>query len=225
MVSSCLKKRLISGFILGPITLVAIITGGIYFKAFVAIAFGLSFKEWVRMALKSKTALRDSIIGVLYLLIGFMAFMTLRLELPQGMYLTFVLMIGVWGSDIAAYFAGKKFGGAKLAETISPNKTWAGLFGGMVGSAFVLILFNVLAEPLGNIVGYELSAFMSFPKAIVVGVFFTVLGQGGDLLMSFYKRRVGVKDTGTLIPGHGGLLDRIDSLLIVSPFFLVVLSL
>ena len=71
--NASLKIRLISGFILGPITLLAIIAGGIYFKMFVAIAFGLSFKEWVRMALKSKTALRDSIIGVLYLLIGFMA--------------------------------------------------------------------------------------------------------------------------------------------------------
>ncbi len=217
--------RLISGFTLGPITLLAIIAGGIYFKIFVAVAFGLSFKEWVRMALKSKQVLRDSIVGVLYLLIGFIAFMTLRLDLPQGMYLTFVLMIGVWGSDIAAYFAGKKFGGAKLAETISPNKTWAGLFGGMVGSSFVLVLFNFLAEPIGNLFGQELVAFMSLPKAVIVGVLFTVLGQGGDLLMSFYKRRVGVKDTGTLIPGHGGLLDRIHSLLIVSPFFLVVLAL
>lgn len=215
--------RLISGLILGPLTLAVIVLGGWFFKIFVAVAFGLSVKEWVRMARQGKNLIRDSVLGILYLIMPYIAFIELRINMEQGLFLTFALLLGVWGSDIAAYFSGKLIGGAKMAESISPNKTWAGFLGGMLGSAVTLAVLNELANPVGELLNTQMHAFMSLPQAIIVGALFTVFGQAGDLLISIYKRRVGVKDTGTLIPGHGGLLDRIDSLLMVTPFFYIAL--
>lgn len=216
--------RVISGLVLGPLTLAAIFLGGLFFQAFIAIAFGLAVKEWVRMARISNHAWRDGIIGVLYIAFCMAAFMKLRLDLEQGPYLTITLLIGVWSSDIIAYFSGKFIGGLKLAPKISPNKTWAGFIGGMVGSALALTAMDYFAPVLGAIVCAEFVSFAPLGVAFVFGAFFTIFGQIGDLMISSYKRKVGVKDTGHLIPGHGGILDRIDSLLLVTPFFLIVLQ-
>ena len=218
-----LAARLISACILGPLTLAAIFYGGLAFQVFVAIAFGLSFKEWIRMARKGDHVIRDAIIGVVYMAFCYAAFLKLRLDLDQGLFLTIVLLVGVWSSDIAAYFAGKFIGGPKLAVKISPNKTWAGFIGGTLGSAVALMAMDYFAPHFSRASGLEFLPFAPLEIAFIIGAFFTVFGQIGDLMISHYKRKVGVKDTGTLIPGHGGLLDRIDSLLLVTPFFLVVL--
>lgn len=219
-----ITARLISGLVLGLLTIAAIFLGGLAFQAFVAIAFGLSFKEWVRMARKGGHAVRDGIIGVLYIAFCFTAFLKLRLDLDQGLFLTIVLLAGVWASDIVAYFSGKLIGGPKLMPKISPNKTWAGFIGGTLASACTLLAMDYFAPYFGRASGLEFFPFAPLGTAFVIGMFFTILGQIGDLLVSWYKRKVDVKDTGTLIPGHGGLLDRIDSLLLVTPFFLIVLQ-
>jgi len=216
--------RMVSGFILGPLTLFAVYFGDIYFQMFVAVAFGVSVKEWIRMAKKSDHVLRDSILGVVYLAICFAAFLKLRIDLDQGLFLTIVLMLGVWSSDIAAYFSGKLIGGPKLMPKVSPNKTWSGFIGGTLGSALALMALGHFAPAISNATGLEFLPFAPLKIAFIIGALFTVVGQVGDLLVSWYKRKVGVKDTGTIIPGHGGVLDRIDSLLLVSPFFLIVLT-
>ena len=223
MICSSFKMRMISGFTLGPLTLLAIFYGGLGFQIFTGIAFGLAVKEWIGMTKLSKHVIRDSVLGVFYLALCFAAFLKLRLEFDQGLFLTIVLMTGVWASDIGAYFAGKFIGGPKLAESISPNKTWAGFFGGALASGLFIAALNMYATTLGNLVGLELVSFASLQVSLAIGAMFTVVGQIGDLLVSSYKRKVNVKDTGCLIPGHGGLLDRIDSLLLVTPFFLIVL--
>ena len=229
--SASFKYRVISGFVLGPVTLAAIILGGLFFQFFVAIAFGLSVKEWIRMAGGSHNAalfhkIRDIFIGVVYLALSYAAFLKLRLDFDQGVFLTFCLVLGVWASDIGAYFAGKLIGGPKMAPKISPNKTWAGLIGGAIASTLTLLFMNYGMPVLVEHAPIQISVvqFLEVGELLVVGVFFTLFGQVGDLLMSSYKRRAQVKDTGNLIPGHGGLLDRIDSLLLVTPFFLIVLS-
>jgi phosphatidate cytidylyltransferase len=124
------------------------------------------------------------------------------------------LFVGTWICDTAAYFIGKTFGKHKLYEAASPNKTVEGFIAGIAGGALVLpVLFFVNAvqpRPLDYVV---------FP--FIVGV----VGQLGDLLESLLKREVGVKDTSTILPGHGGLLDRFDSLLLSTPFLFAYLSL
>lgn len=223
MISRSLNRRFLSVIFLLPITLFAVLQGGILFKIFVGLAFGIAVKEWIRMAVKNKRPLVDSTFGVLYFVIGFTAFIYLRTDFHQGLFLTITLMFGVWASDIAAYFTGKAIGGPKLAPKISPNKTWAGFIGGTIGSALMLLALDYYVPMHSEKVGLEIFPFAPLGMAFLIGALFTVFGQIGDLAMSAYKRKAGVKDTGTLIPGHGGLLDRIDSLLLVTPLFLFTL--
>lgn len=122
-----------------------------------------------------------------------------------GPYLPLVLLLIIWASDTAAYALGKTMGRHKLAPAISPKKTYEGLVGAMAGAALVTLLFKNMLD-------------MSLPTSILVGAFIGVLGQLGDMLESVAKRVCEVKDSSGLIPGHGGLLDRIDSFLLTAPF-------
>lgn len=123
----------------------------------------------------------------------------------NGILVLWVLLI-VWATDIGGYFAGKGIGGPKLAPKISPKKTWAGLLGGMALSVSVGLVLMVLS-PFG----------LSFVQVILFSAGFAIWSQVGDLLESGVKRSFGVKDSGGLIPGHGGLLDRVDGLVFVAP--------
>ena len=140
--------------------------------------------------------------GVLYIGIPVLSLLVLR-EHPQGLLLTFWAMALVWAADSGAYFAGRAIGGPKLAPSISPNKTWAGFIGGLIAAgafgALLVVLFDL-------------------PVALAVATpVLAVLAQLGDLYESNLKRRAGVKDTGNILPGHGGILDRLDSLVAVAP--------
>jgi phosphatidate cytidylyltransferase len=120
--------------------------------------------------------------------------------LPDGLSLVCYLLAVVWGVDSGAYAAGRLIGGPKLAPRISPSKTWAGLAGGMV---------------LAAVFGYGVTVAMKGSRpdiAFALAVLLALVAQMGDLFKSFFKRRAGVKDSGYLIPGHGGVLDRIDGL-------------
>jgi phosphatidate cytidylyltransferase len=122
-----------------------------------------------------------------------------------GFFLTLWVLATVWATDIGAYFFGRAIGGPRLAPALSPNKTWAGLGGGIAGSALV----TMLAVP-----GLGLAA--PLPAAAIVGAGVAVLAQAGDLFESWLKRRAGVKDSGRLLPGHGGALDRLDGVVPVA---------
>jgi phosphatidate cytidylyltransferase len=127
--------------------------------------------------------------------------------------IVFWLMLVTWSTDIFAYFAGRAIGGPKLAPRISPNKTWAGLIGGMAGAA---------------VVGASAAFAFGLPGPFLwTGAAMGLLAQLGDLYESRLKRRFGVKDSGTLIPGHGGILDRVDGLLpvAVATFLLLMATL
>ncbi len=142
--------------------------------------------------------------GMLYIGLASLALLWLRNVPEEGRDLVFWLLAVVWATDIGAYFAGRGIGGPKLAPAISPNKTWAGLIGGMLAAG----LIGVLAAGL---LGREAMLL------VVGGMVLAVIAQGGDLLESWCKRRFGVKDSSHIIPGHGGILDRVDGLLAVFP--------
>jgi phosphatidate cytidylyltransferase len=142
--------------------------------------------------------------GTVYIGIGCLSFLWLRNLPGQGRDVVFWILAVVWATDIGAYFAGRGIGGPKLAPRISPNKTWAGLIGGALSAGLV----GVVAAGL---IGYDALLLA------VGGMVLAVIAQGGDLLESWCKRRFGVKDSSHIIPGHGGILDRVDGLLAVLP--------
>ncbi|MCG8355083.1 MAG: phosphatidate cytidylyltransferase [Kiloniellales bacterium] len=143
-------------------------------------------------------------LGVVYLALPCIGLLWLRQVPDIGLVLVLWLVLLVWATDSAAYFAGRAIGGPRLAPAISPKKTWAGLAGGMLGAALV-------GAAVGWVVGSERWATIALLSALLA-----IVEQMGDLLESGIKRRFGVKDAGALIPGHGGLLDRVDGLLVTT---------
>jgi phosphatidate cytidylyltransferase len=124
------------------------------------------------------------------------------------------LLVLIWTADACAFFSGRRWGKTRLAARISPGKTWEGVYGALVGSTLVVIIFNFI---------FKLE-FIELFGFIIVCLFTVMVSIMGDLLVSLMKRRVGLKDSGQLIPGHGGILDRIDSLSSAAPVFLVMTS-
>jgi phosphatidate cytidylyltransferase len=130
-----------------------------------------------------------------------------------GGYTVLVVFASIWVCDSAAYFAGRAFGRHKLFERVSPKKTWEGAIAGFAGAVVAFAAGKYLALP-----------YMSLAEAILCGVIVGVFGQLGDLAESLLKRDAGVKDSSSLIPGHGGILDRFDSLMFVSPLLFFYLD-
>ncbi len=136
---------------------------------------------------------------------GLTALSGLRM-LENGGWWVFIVLVVTWGNDTSAYFAGRFLGRHKLYPAVSPNKTWEGFFGGMFGSvAMLFVARSVLFQRLSPV------------DCLVIGVLGGFLGPAGDLCESMLKRAYGVKDSGQAIPGHGGMLDRIDALIFNAP--------
>lgn len=225
-VHNSLFLRVASAVVLMPLVVAALILGGIPFLAMVGLAVFISLYEWFKMAHLSAMPAVVGVAGFIYIALCFTAFSSLRLYEVQGAGLALALILSIWASDSGAYFAGKAIGGPKMAPKISPNKTWAGLLGGVVSSTAALVLYALYIGPFISFGDYDLSipTGPTIAQWALLGAFITISGQAGDLLVSKLKRTVGVKDTGHLIPGHGGLLDRIDSLLLAAVFFVIGLK-
>ncbi|WP_165321530.1 phosphatidate cytidylyltransferase [Rhizorhabdus phycosphaerae] len=140
--------------------------------------------------------------GILYAVFPAVALIYLREQPGQGFALALWTLVIVWATDIGAYFAGRAIGGPKIAPSISPSKTWAGLAGGMVGA---LVCGAAIASASGLAAPF-----------LIAGAPLAVAAQVGDFFESWLKRRSGVKDSGTLLPGHGGILDRLDGVVPVA---------
>jgi phosphatidate cytidylyltransferase len=221
--SQNLHLRLVSAMILIPLVVAVIFMGGWIFGVFIALAFGVAYAEWFELATKTKRQLIYLILGSLYFVISFSEFVVLRLFYESGIYLIFLLMFSVWASDTGAYIFGKVFGRSKMSPTISPKKTWAGFRGALIGSALIFTLLVYAAPFLTPIIHNDIIVtWAQLPLVLFYGTIIGFVGQAGDLLVSALKRKANVKDSGSLIPGHGGLLDRIDSLLLVMPVFMVI---
>ncbi len=182
--------------------------------ALICAAWGLMFLQMVRYTPGQSPTTTYRVLGGLNALVaitgGWAALAWLHHE-PSGSWWILLLLLIIWSADVGAYFSGRAIGGKKLAPSISPGKTWAGFFGGLISAA-------VVASVAGTFLpGIEASVL----QLAILGTATAVVSVGGDLFISMHKRTVGLKDTGKIFPGHGGVLDRLDSLLAGAPFFVL----
>ena len=197
------EKRLLSSFILIPIAIFFIIKGSVLFIFFLSILFLITSHEWIKMNKKNDLL---KYLGISFLLFSFYATFKIREE-NNLKYFLFIITICIF-TDIGGYLFGKVFKGPKLTK-ISPKKTYTGVFGIFLLSLITgLIFFNYLDI---NIVNTD-----PLPLILLI-LSISLISQIGDLIISYFKRKAKLKDTGKILPGHGGLLDRIDGLVFVMP--------
>ena len=192
--------RSLAGIAMVLVAVAAALLGGYYFAVLVAAAATAIFYEWTRLVRGWGPAW--AIGGFVYALVPALALLWVRDRADHGLALILWIFIVTWSTDIGAYFAGRRFGRTKLAPSISPGKTVAGLYGGMAAAAILggaWVLLTDLKLPL-----------------LALAPLFALAAQGGDLFESWMKRRAGVKDSGNWLPGHGGVFDRLDGLVPVA---------
>jgi len=211
-VSGELLKRIFSSFILIPFSIFIILMGSFYFNVFLLICLIISIYEWNNMSKK----LLLKIFGFFFLILSFFSIYKLRNDFDGEYLLVFFILLICVSTDLGGFIFGKIFKGPRLTK-ISPNKTYSGVVGSYILS-FILALFYYL----------KLKSFYldkSIFQIIVIIFLVSTVSQIGDLLLSYFKRLSNVKDTGKLIPGHGGILDRIDGMIFAFPFFYILISL
>jgi phosphatidate cytidylyltransferase len=195
-----LLVRTVTGIVLIAAALLAAVQGGNLFALVVAAIATAMFYEWTRLVRGGGPAWYAS--GFIYALLPALSLLWIRERDEHGLYLLIWVFIVTWATDIGAYFAGRAFGRRKLAPSISPGKTVEGLYGGIAAAA---VLGGAWAIGMG----------LGMPLLALAPIF-AAAAQGGDLFESRMKRRAGVKDSGTWLPGHGGVLDRLDGLVPVA---------
>ena len=206
------EKRLLSSIILIPIAIFFIIQGSVFFTFFLSILFLITSYEWFKMNKKNNLF---KILGIFFLLFSFYAAFKIRDENNFKLFL-FIVIICIF-TDIGGYIFGKIFKGPRLTK-ISPKKTYAGVVGSFLLSLISgLIFVNYLNKDSIKLNTEVLPLFL-----IILIISF--ISQVGDLVISYFKRKAKLKDTGKIIPGHGGLLDRIDGLIFVFPVIFVLVS-
>lgn len=206
-------KRIISSIVLIPISLYVIIQGSFLFNCFILICFIITSYEWHKMSKKNSFHL----IGFIFLIISFYLIYSLRNDFfNKYIYFLIVTFICI-STDIGGYVFGKVFKGPKLTH-LSPNKTYSGMIGGYILSFVFLITFL-----RSNYISHEIN---ELSMNIFVFIFLvSTVSQLGDIVISYFKRLSKIKDTGKIIPGHGGLLDRIDGMIFALPFSYLILKL
>ncbi len=191
-----LKPRIISASVLVPMVLSITYIGGIYFTLMVLMGGLLMIWEWQDMVRRAPSNFWY-IIGIIYTCGACFSILYIR---QIDLYLMLWLCLLVWATDIGAYFTGLSIGGAKIWPAVSPKKTWAGLIGGILASIATCGIFGIFVPEHAE------------SKWIMGGMLLALLSQVGDFFESGVKRKFGVKDSSNLIPGHGGILDRVDGL-------------
>jgi len=194
-----LATRTLSGVLMIVVALACLWLGGWAFRLLVLAAALTMAGEWVRLTRNLAPGLK--LFGLPYVLLPVIGLLILR-DAENGIALTLWTLAIVWATDIGAYFSGRTLGGPKLASAISPAKTWSGLLGGMLCAGLVGALIASRAGLPG--------------PCIWLGAPLAILAQAGDLFESWLKRRAGVKDSGRILPGHGGALDRLDGVVPVA---------
>ena len=205
------QKRLISSIILLPTTVFLIIKGSFLFSFFILICFLITSYEWHKMTKKKIYYLP----GLLFLILSFYCAYDIRIIMNNGDYTYFIVILLICiSSDSGGYFFGKIFKGPKLTK-ISPKKTFSGVIGGYLLSVIILSML-----PIFNI----FDQLESTSKFFIFILLISTISQLGDIFISYIKRLSKIKDTGKIIPGHGGLLDRIDGMIFAFPFSYLILK-
>jgi len=209
-----LLKRLLSSIILIPLVFYVVIKGSMIFNFFLIILLSISIYEWINM---NKFNIQK-IIGVIYLIFSFFTIFLFRnINIDYNIFYFLLVAIICISSDLGGYIFGKILKGPKLIS-ISPNKTYAGVFGAYILSIFFSYLFYKFILHIDDNISQNIFFFM-----VIISI--STISQVGDLILSYFKRIAKIKDTGKIIPGHGGILDRIDGVIFAYPFsYMLILN-
>ena len=212
MIKNELTKRVSSSLILIPIILFIIIKGSILFNFFITITFIITAYEWLKMSKRNN----QKIFGLFFIIISFYTIFQIRSDFNQDYFHILFIAIICISTDVGGYIFGKLLKGPKLTK-LSPNKTYSGVIGSFLLAIIFSILFFKLTFNIFNF-RFELETFIF---VLVI----SLASQIGDIIISYFKRLSKIKDTGNIIPGHGGILDRIDGMIFAYPFsYLVFLN-
>ena len=207
-----LLLRSISSALLILISFFFIVKGGYFFVVFLIICLIISLFEWNKMVINKFLSLAGSI----FITLSFFAAYHLKIMEDENNILNFLVILLICiSTDIGGYIFGNTFKGPKITK-ISPNKTYAGSIGGFICSLLFLHIFNSFVFLFEN---YQFNFSI---KNIIFILILSLISQIGDIVVSYFKRLYNKKDTGNLIPGHGGILDRIDGMIFVFPFALIL---
>ena len=220
MIKKELQKRILSSLILIPIAIFFIFQENIFFAFFLSILFLASSYEWIKINKKDII----KIIGIFYLSLAFCFAYLLREKFSTEIFL-FILIICVF-TDLGGYVFGKILKGPKLTK-ISPKKTYAGVIGGFILSIIAAFIYSKLIAVENSILYLNFSIKIEdnlvSHKLFLFILYISLISQIGDLIISYFKRLAKVKDTGSLLPGHGGLLDRLDGIIFAIPMSYLLL--
>ena len=205
MIKEEIIKRILSSIILLPTVLFFIIKGSFLFNFFIFICFLITTYEWLKLSKNNLLKL----FGTIFIAISFYTIFNIRNEFDRDYFHLLLVVIICVSADIGGYVFGNIFKGPKLTK-ISPNKTYSGVIGSFLLS---LIFTNLFLDFLSNVETFEFTKEMFLFILLV-----SLVSQIGDIIISYFKRKSKIKDTGIIIPGHGGILDRIDGMIFALPF-------
>ena len=201
-----ISKRILSSIIIVAIALFFVIKGSIFYMFFLSVLFFITSFEWLKME-KNKIYF---LLGIVFLILSFLSAFIIRNNFIHDFILIILICIS---TDIGGYTFGKLFKGPKLTK-ISPNKTYSG----MIGSFFLSIIFALLYTNYYDLI------YWTDDVLLIAVILISSISQIGDLTVSYFKRKSKIKNTGKIIPGHGGLLDRIDGMLFAIPFAFILFN-
>ncbi len=214
-----LNKRILSSFILLPITIYLIIKGSLYFNFFLLICISISLYEWHKMSWRKNYYL----IGVIFLLFSFYTAYYIRMDVTYDYHIFLAILSISISSDIGGFIFGKILKGPKLTK-ISPKKTYFGVLGSfLLPIIFYLISFNIYEDKILIFFNDDVLIKNSIAIYLII-LLISSANQIGDIIVSYFKRLSNIKDTGKIIPGHGGILDRIDGMLFAFPVAYILLK-
>jgi len=211
MINNELIKRLLSSIILLPLVFFIIIYGSYYLNIFIILCFFISVFEWYKITKINKYRS----LGILFLIISFFTIYKIRNSFNgEYLYLLFVTIICIT-TDLGGFLFGKLIKGPKLTR-FSPNKTYAGMLGSFI---LTIIVIYLLSKNIYHKYSYDITI-----EIIIFSITVSAISQFGDITISYFKRASKIKDTGKIIPGHGGLLDRIDGMIFAYPYSYLIIS-
>ncbi|WP_250311463.1 phosphatidate cytidylyltransferase [Rickettsia endosymbiont of Oedothorax gibbosus] len=211
---SNIATRILSALVIGPVFIISIISiKSLFYILMLLIAVGMLY-EWYQM---TKPSCLYGLFGLIIIPIPIISLVIIATE-DKNRWLLLLYFTIIWSVDVFAMIGGKNIGGIKLAPKISPNKTWSGLITGVLASGVAAFLLSLLP-------GFDLPTYYLLNKRhlIIAAFCLALIAQMSDLFISYFKRKFAIKDSGTIIPGHGGVLDRFDSIILTAPilFFII----